>query len=345
MSAADLVTATDRGLWCEAGGFFIDPWRPVDRAVITHAHSDHARAGCGHYLSSREGETVLRARVGDGATIQAADWGEVVYCNGVAVSLHPAGHVLGAAQVRVACGGRVTVVSGDYRSQPDATTTPFEPVRCDTFISECTFGLPIYRWPDPAAVFADINAWWRANRDAGRASVIFAYALGKAQRVLSGVDASIGPIVVHGAVARFVEAYRAAGRAMPTVERVGGGESKPWRGRALVVAPPSAAGTPWLRRVGPVSTAMASGWMAVRGTRRRRAIDRGFVLSDHVDWTGLMDAVAATGASRVGLTHGYTHAVCRRLRETGLDAFELRTQYEGETDEGADGGDSAEALR
>lgn len=331
-----LLTQTDRGLYCAAGDFFIDPWRPVERAVITHAHADHARPGSASYLCAAPGAGVLRLRVGDDAQIETLSYGESLSINGTRVSFHPAGHILGSAQVRVAHGGETWVAGGDYKTDPDPTCAPFEAVSCDTFITEATFGLPIYRWPPQAEVFAAINAWWRLNQNAGRASILFAYALGKAQRVLAGIDPSIGPLFAHGAVDRFNIAYRAGGVHLPECRYVGDAPPDTDWSRALIVAPPSAQGTPWLRRFGDQSAAFASGWMRVRGRRRRRAVDRGFVLSDHVDWPGLMDAVAASGASRVLVTHGYTAVVVRRLRERGLEAFELATPYAGEQSEDED---------
>jgi putative mRNA 3-end processing factor len=335
MPRDDLIRVAAEGLYCPAGGFHIDPWRPVDRAVLTHAHGDHARAGSGAYLVTAEGEPVFRRRLGDAARLETAAYGDARRFGDVRVSLHPAGHILGSAQVRVEHRGEVWVVSGDYKTGPDPTCTPFEPVRCHTFITECTFGLPIYRWPDPAEVLADINAWWRANADAGRNSLLFAYALGKAQRVLAGVDPAIGPVLTHGAVEGLNEAYRAAGIALPPTEHAAAGAAREAHG-ALVIAPPSAAGTPWARRFGAAATAFASGWMTLRGTRRRRAVDRGFVLSDHVDWPALLEAIDATGAGRVLATHGHTDALVRWLREKGLEADRLATPYAstGEEEEG-----------
>ena len=330
----DLVVATPRGLYCPPGDFYIDPWRPVPRAVVTHAHSDHARRGHGAYLAQAQGEGVLRARLGADIRLQAVAYGEVVSINGVRVSLHPAGHVLGSAQVRLEHAGRVWVASGDYKLDPDPTCAPFEPVRCDVFITESTFGLPIYRWPSGKDLFADMSAWWRANADAGRASVVYAYAFGKAQRVLAGVDASVGPLVCHGAVQVLNDAYRTAGVALPATHRVTDeGLAPADLRRALVVAPPSAAGTPWLRRFGDQADAFASGWMQVRGARRRRGVDRGFVLSDHADWPCLQRAIAATGAERVIVTHGSVPVMVRWLREQGLDAGAFATEYGGEGDD------------
>ncbi|MES2531862.1 MAG: ligase-associated DNA damage response exonuclease [Pseudomonadota bacterium] len=329
----DLVVARPEGLYCPPGDFYIDPWRPVGRAVITHGHSDHARVGHSHYLAHTDSEGILRARLGAELTLQTLPYGESITHHGVRVSLHPAGHVLGSAQVRLEHGGRVWVASGDYKTEPDGTCAPFEPVPCDTFITESTFGLPIYRWPTQAALFAEIDAWWRRNADDGRASVLFCYAFGKAQRILHGVDASIGPIVVHGAVEPLNAVYRAAGVALPPTVRVTDpGVDAQMLKRALVLAPPSAQGTPWMRRFGAYADAFASGWMQLRGTRRRRGVDRGFVMSDHADWPGLQKAIAGTGAERVFVTHGSVAVLVRWLTENGLEAQGFKTEY-GDEDE------------
>lgn len=325
----DLVVARPEGLYCPPGDFYIDPWRPVDRAVITHGHSDHARWGHNHYLAHEQGEGILRARLGVDITLQTLPYGQAIEHQGVRISLHPAGHVLGSAQVRLEHGGQVWVASGDYKTEPDGTCTPFEPVRCDCFITESTFGLPIYRWPTQPELFAQIDDWWRRNAEEGRASVLLGYAFGKAQRMLHGVDASIGPIVVHGAVEPLNAVYRAAGVPLPPTLRVTDpGVDAAMLRRALVVAPPSAQGTPWMRRFGAnASDAFASGWMLLRGTRRRRGVDRGFVMSDHADWPGLHNAIAATGAERVMVTHGSVAVMVRWLRENGLDAQAFATEY------------------
>lgn len=334
--AGDLIVARPEGLYCPPGDFYLDPWRPVDRAVITHGHSDHARMGHGHYLAHHDSAAILRRRLGEDITLQTLAYGEVIEHHGVRVSLHPAGHVLGSAQVRLEHAGRVWVASGDYKLEADGTCAPFEPVRCDTFITESTFGLPIYRWPSQAALFAEIDAWWRANAAAGRASVLYAYALGKAQRLLHGVDASIGPIVAHGAVEPLNAVYRAAGVALPpTFHASDPALDKAALARALVIAPPSAGRSPWIRRFGSdPSDAFASGWMQLRGTRRRRGVDRGFVVSDHADWPGLMAAIRGTGAERVFVTHGSVPMMVRWLRELGLDAQAFKTEYGEEAEEG-----------
>lgn len=332
-----LLEIDANGLYCAEGDFYVDPWRGVERAVITHGHSDHARWGSGHYLTSTAGTEIVRARVGDAAAITGIGWGESVTQHGVEISFHPAGHILGSAQVRVAHRGEVWVVSGDFKTEPDATCEPFEPVRCHTFITESTFGLPIYVWRPQREIFAEIDAWWRANQVQGRSSVLFAYALGKAQRLLAGVDSTIGPIAVHGAVHRFVDLYREAGIPMPTVLRGDEEGARAVRGKGLVIAPPSAANSTWLRKFGDVSTAFASGWMQVRGIRRRRAADRGFVLSDHADWPGLLDTIRATGAEHVAVTHGpAVPALVRYLQEErGLAARALVTPYGDDEETGA----------
>ena len=322
----DLIVQRPEGLYCPPGDFYIDPWRPVGRAIITHAHADHARVGHGHYLAAVEAEGVLRARLGE-ITLQTLAYGEQIVHNGVAISLHPAGHVLGSAQVRLEHGGQVWVASGDYKVAPDRTCAPFEPVKCDVFITESTFGLPIYRWQRDEDIFAGINAWWQANVAAGRASVLMCYSFGKAQRILSGIDPAIAPIVVHGAVEPLNRAYRAAGVALPDTLRVDDVTDKADFKRALVLCPPSAAGGPWIKRFGEYSDAFASGWMQLRGARRRGGYDRGFVLSDHADWPGLMSAIGATGAQRVIVTHGSIPVMVRYLAGQGLQAEAFQTEY------------------
>jgi putative mRNA 3-end processing factor len=338
-----MLRITERGLHCPAADLYIDPWLPVDRAVITHAHGDHARSGSGHYLASREGAPVLRTRLGADASIELAEFGEARVVNGVTITLVPAGHILGSAQVRLERAGEVWVVSGDYKTEPDPTCTPFEPVRCHTFVTESTFGLPIYRWCAQEETFADMRAWWRDNAQRGRASLVYAYALGKAQRVLAGMlGADIGPVYTHGAVERLTADYRASGIAQHETTPVASLPKGTSYAGSLIVAPPSAAGSPWLRRFGDTSTAFASGWMQVRGARRRRSLDRGFVLSDHVDWPALMAAIDATGAENVWVTHGYREQVVRFLRERGLNAQSIASHWEGENDQDLAVADEAE---
>jgi putative mRNA 3-end processing factor len=333
MATNGLLTMTPEGLYCEPGDFHIDPWKPVARAVITHAHADHARRGSETYIASRRGAALLRARLGDDALVRPLELGEVWSRQGVKLSLHPAGHVLGSAQVRVEFRGQVWVVSGDYKLDADPTCEPFQPVACDTFVTEATFALPVYRWPEAGAVFGQINSWWRRNAAAGKTSLLFAYSLGKAQRVLAGIDPAIGPIFTHGAVEAVNEGYRAAGVALPETKPAKGITTSADSAGALVIAPPSSRLSPWSRRFGAYASGFVSGWMLIRGARRRRAVDRGFVISDHADWPGLVRAVEATRARRVLATHGYAAPLARWLREQGYEADVLETRFVGELDD------------
>jgi putative mRNA 3-end processing factor len=327
-----LVVARPEGLYCAAGDFYIDPWRPVAKAVVTHAHADHARYGSTRYIAASAGEGVLRTRLGK-IDLASLAYGECLQVGDVKLSFHPAGHVLGSAQVRIECKGEVWVVSGDYKVEPDPTCAAFEPVKCHTFVTESTFGLPIYKWVSAATLFGEINEWWASNAANGRASVLFCYAFGKAQRILAGVDSGIGPIVTHGAVEPLNRAYREAGVPLPATQMVSEVTDKADFSKALVLAPPSAAGTPWMKRFGEYSDAFASGWMLLRGARRRRAVDRGFVMSDHADWPGLNTAIQASGASTVYVTHGYVPVMVRWLKEQGLEALSFDTKF-GEDEDG-----------
>lgn len=345
--AGDLVVQRPHGLYCPQGDFYIDPWRPVARAVLTHAHADHARRGHGAYLATAVSAGVLRARLGD-IRLQGLAYGEAVHINGVRVSLHPAGHVLGSAQVRIEHGGQVWVASGDYfvsghAADHNTTCQPFEPLPCHCFITESTFALPIYRWRPQREVMADINAWWHANAALGRASLLLGYSFGKAQRLIGGVDPSNGPIVVHGAVEPLNRAYRDAGVALPPTLLLDQVPDPALLRRALVVAPPAVHGSAWARKFGAQGDAFASGWMQLRGARRRQGVDRGFVLSDHADWPGLQRAIIATGAERVIVTHGQEAVMVRWLQQQGLQAGSFHTEYgDGTTGDASDAGQSAE---
>lgn len=330
MSTRSAIVATSNGLYCAAGDFYIDPWRPVARAVITHAHGDHLRGGSDHYLLAAPGEGIAKVRLPNDARVDTVAYGEQVEVGGVKISLHPAGHVLGSSQVRVELDDRVWVVSGDYKRDPDPTCAPFEVVPCDVFISEATFALPVYRWAPTPQIAEEILTWWNRNRERGVASLVFAYALGKAQRVLAELARlTTEPVYVHGAVASIVDAYREAGVTMLPTLAATTEKSRDYSG-ALVVAPPSAAGSPWARRFGEHRTGFCSGWMRVRGDRRRRGYDRGFVLSDHADWPSLLRTFDETGAKKILLTHGHTDTMCRYLQERGVDAQALRTEYGAE---------------
>jgi putative mRNA 3-end processing factor len=327
-----LLEFTDSGIYCPRADVYIDPWRPVTRALITHGHADHSRWGHQHYLCTETAAPVIRYRLGN-IQLQTVRYGEAQLINGVRFSFHPAGHILGSAQIRVEYGGEVWVVSGDYKLEDDGLAEAFEPVACHTFITESTFGLPVYHWQPQAEVFAAINDWWRKNQAEGKVSLLTGYALGKAQRLLRGLDPSIGTIYTHGAIENTNEVIRAQGIELPPTTRVTREIGKKAFTGNLVLATPGAVQQPWARKFGPLSIGMASGWMSLRGARRRRAADRGFVLSDHADWDGLNTAVAETGAERVFVTHGYQDIFSRWLREQGLEAGVVSTEYEGDLSE------------
>ncbi len=329
-----MLQFTEKGIYCKKGGFYIDPWKPVDKAVITHGHSDHARWGMKHYLAHTLTAPIMRHRLGD-ISVETLNYGEHINMNGVELSLHPAGHIPGSSQVRVAYKGEVWVVSGDFKTTPDPIAEAFEVVPCQHFITESTFGLPVFRWPDQQLVADDINAWWRKNAAEGRTSVLFAYALGKAQRLLAMIDPSIGLVYTHGAVENTNTVLRKLGLMIPTTQKVED-QAKSAFENALVIAPPSAQSSAWMKRFVRPQTAFASGWMMMRGTRRRRNADRGFVLSDHADWDELNQAVDATGAENIYVTHGYTETFSRYLLERGLNASVVRTAYTGEQDDSDD---------
>ncbi|MEQ8898549.1 MAG: ligase-associated DNA damage response exonuclease [Roseovarius sp.] len=319
-----------QGIYCPAGDFFIDPWRPVDRALITHGHADHARPGHARYLATAAAAPVMRHRLGE-ITLDTVDYGETRRIGGASVSFHPAGHVPGSAQIRVEVKGEVWVVSGDYKTEPDRLCEPFEPVPCHSFITECTFGLPVFTWALEAEVADEINHWWATNAANGRFSLLGAYSLGKAQRVLSLLDPSIAPILTHGAVENTNAVLRAQGLPLPDTIHVTPDTKAADHSGALVLAPPGALSSTWARRFRPASTGFASGWMRLRGVRRRRALDRGFVMSDHADWDGLNEAIKATGAETIYATHGYTDIFARWLTEQGYNAHVVPTEFTGES--------------
>jgi putative mRNA 3-end processing factor len=331
-----LLEFTDSGIYCARAGVYLDPWKPVDKALITHGHSDHAYEGHKHYLCTTEALPVIKHRLHLQDNIESVNYGQPLQINGVNFSFHPAGHIPGSAQIRVEYKGEVWVFSGDYKLQEDGISTPFEPIRCDTFITESTFGLPIYKWKSQQEVFDDINQWWRKNQAEGKTSVITGYTLGKSQRILKNVDASIGKIFTHGAVDALNRVLKAQGLDLPEAPRVSDEVPKEDLRGALIICPPSAVGSPWVRRFLPYSLGVASGWMKLRGTRRRRGADRGFVLSDHADWNDLNIAVRETGAARVYVTHGYSEIFAHWLNTQGIEAKEVKTRYEGELGEMAE---------
>ena len=326
-----LLEFTSKGIYCEKAAIYLDPWKPVDKAIISHGHADHSRWGHKKYITHHKNVPIVKHRLGD-ISISGKDWGETFKVNNVKFSFHPAGHIVGSSQIRVEHKGEVWVFTGDYKIEDDGLTTPFELVKCNTFITECTFGLPAFRWRPQKEVFSDINQWWAQNQSEGKTSVLFGYSLGKAQRLIKHLDTSIGKIYTHGAVENMTEVLRPLVDLPPTHLITKETKKEDLLGN-IVVAPPSAHGSTWIKKMVPYVTASASGWMAFRGARRRRAIDKGFVLSDHCDWRGLLQTIEATGAEKIICTHGYTDIFSKYLMELGYDARTEATQYEGELSE------------
>ncbi|MCL6216687.1 ligase-associated DNA damage response exonuclease [Zunongwangia pacifica] len=331
MRNTPLLAFNNKGIYCAQADVYLDPWRPVDKAIISHGHADHSRWGHKKYITHHSNIPIIKHRLGD-INVSGKEWSETFTINNVKFSFHPAGHIIGSAQIRVEYKGEVWVFTGDYKTEDDGVATPYEPVKCHTFITECTFGLPAFKWQPQEEVFAEVNNWWQQNQSEGRTSVIFGYSLGKAQRLLKYLDTSIGKIYTHGAIENMTEVLRPQLK-MPETTRITRDVKKEEIKGNIVVAPPSAHGTPWIKKMVPYVTASASGWMTFRGARRRRAIDRGFVLSDHCDWQGLLSSIKETGAEKVICTHGYTDIFSRYLREIGYDARTEQTQYEEENAE------------
>ena len=326
-----LLAFNQKGIYCEAADVYLDPWKPVKKAIISHGHADHSRWGHEQYITHHTNVPIIKHRLGD-ITVTGKEWNETFTINGVKFSLHPAGHIIGSSQIRVEYKDEVWVFTGDYKTEDDGLAVPYEVVKCHTFITECTFGLPAFKWVPQEQVFNDINTWWQQNRDDGKTSVLFGYSLGKAQRILKHLDTSIGQIYTHGAVENMTEVIRSIADLPPTHKITRDTKKEEIRGN-IVIAPPSAHGSTWIKKMVPYVTASASGWMTFRGARRRRAIDKGFVLSDHCDWQGLLTSIKATGAEKIICTHGYTDIFSRFLAEQGYDARTEQTQYEEENAE------------
>ncbi|MEM6864133.1 MAG: ligase-associated DNA damage response exonuclease [Bacteroidota bacterium] len=326
-----LLQFTEKGIYCKVAQVYLDPWKPVDKAIISHGHADHSRWGHKQYITHHRNVPIIKHRLGP-ISVSGKNWGETFTINGVKFSLHPAGHIIGSSQIRVEHQGEVWVFTGDYKIEDDGLCTPYENVKCHTFITECTFGLPAFKWMPQSEVFEDINRWWSQNRSEGKTSILFGYTLGKAQRLLKYLDTSLGKIYTHGAVENMTAVLRPLVD-LPKTHLITRETKKEELLGNMVIAPPSAHGSTWIRKMVPFVTATASGWMAFRGARRRRAIDKGFVLSDHCDWEGLIECIQATGAEKVICTHGYTEIFSRYLRELGYDARTENTQYEGEMGE------------
>ena len=338
MRPEDILTPTAAGVYCRPGGFYIDPTRPVDRAVITHGHSDHARSGHGAVLATAETLDLMRLRYGDGfaGTTQPVRYGETVEFPGVAVTLHPAGHVLGSAQVLVQANGLRIVASGDYKNVADPTCAPFELVPCDIFITEATFGLPVFRHGDADAQIARLLGSLALFPE--RAHLVGAYSLGKAQRVIALLRRAgyERPVYLHGAMEKITHYYLNRGIHLGELRAVRGATKAELAG-TVTVCPPSALQDVWTRRFPEPLAAFASGWMRVRARARQHGVELPLVISDHADWDGLTATVAATGAGEVWVTHGQEDALVHWCRTRGLDARPLDIVGYGDEDDAAAG--------
>lgn len=322
-----LLKLTSNGLYCQQADVYIDPWRRVGKAIVTHAHSDHARYGHKQYLAHKDSEHVLKLRLG-AINLQTLEYGEQVELNGVKVSLHPAGHTIGSSQVRLEYQGEVWVVSGDYKMEPDNLTVPFEPVNCNVFITEATFGLPVFNWRPQAEIFADMNNWWQQNQKIGRTSMISCYSFGKAQRLVTNINPEIGPIYAHGAIVATNEALSKSGYKFPEVKKLDDHlDADLSKALVLTTSPSLLAGLPI-----QLSVAQASGWMQLRKMRKLGNLDKGFTISDHADWQGLNTAIKATEAELVYVTHGFSEPLARWLTEQGVESYPLTTEFVGETE-------------
>ena len=343
--SSDLLQFTTKGIWCPKADVFIDPWKPVDKALITHGHADHSKWGHKSYLATTSAAPVIKYRLGK-INLNTIDYGESITINGVKFSFHPAGHIVGSAQIRVEHKGDVWVASGDYKLENDGLAEAYEPIRCNSFITETTFGLPVYNWKPQEEIFKNINAWWRKNSEEGKITLITGYSLGKAQRILQGLDISIGTVFTHGAVENINEVIRDQGIGLQSTTRIiSDTKAKECIG-GIIIAPPSSINSPWLKRFKPLTVGIASGWMTLRGARRRRGAERGFVLSDHVDWKDLNTAVVESGAEKVITTHGYASIYSRYLVEKGIESFNADTEYSGEQlDSGAEKNEESQSEK
>ena len=330
---ANLILFTDKGLFCEAGNFYIDPWKPVDNAVITHGHSDHARFGNKNYLCHEYTKPILELRLGP-SNYQTVEWNETININGVKVSFHPAGHIIGSSQIRLEHNNEVWVISGDYKTEDDGLSGKFEPLKCNVFITESTFGLPIYKWKLQHEIYNDIINWIIKNKENGKTSILLAYSLGKSQRVLQAIKETTQTIFAHGAIFNMQQTLINAGWDLKPVVRITPDTPKELLKETVIIAPPGAEATSWMKKFHPYSIGVCSGWMQVRGNARRRNVDAGFALSDHADWNGLLQTVKETGAEKVFVTHGFQSAFSRYLNEENIAiAAEVKTQYGNEDEE------------
>lgn len=321
-----LVKFTKKGIYCIPGKFYLDPWYPVEYAIISHGHADHARWGNKHYLCHNQSKAILQHRIGADISIESLPYNEYKVINGVKVSFHPAGHILGSAQIRLEYKGYIVVFSGDYKTQPDFITTPFEPVKCHEFITESTFGLPIYKWKSEEELQQELQDWIVQNQQNNRTSVFLGYSLGKAQRIMKLVE-KVEEIYVHSAIHNLNKAIENSGITIPTTKLLTADFKKTEIQNKIVILPPALLGSKMIKKIPNAATAICSGWMQIRGNRRWKGVDAGFAVSDHADWDGLLSAVKATEAEKVYVTHGSQAVFSKYLNEIGIEAHELKTEF------------------
>ena len=329
MTNKGLLVHTALGLYCPKADVYLDPWKPVKKAILSHGHADHARWGSSSYLCTPTAAPVIKYRLGD-INLETLPFGEEKLINGVSFSFHPAGHILGSAQIKVSYKGEMVVFSGDYKTANDGFSEAFEPVKCHTFITESTFGLPVYHWQDQKWVFNEMEEWCKNNRNNGQLSILYGYSLGKAQRILQGLPESVGPIFTHSTIEAVLNVMRNQGVSLKNTIPVNEHLTRADLLSGVIIAPPAAQNSNWLKKFEPIRNGVVSGWMALRGARRRRNADKGFVLSDHADWEGLNEAISLTGAENVFVTHGYTDILSKWLVDKGLNAHPLETNFEGD---------------
>lgn len=321
-----LIRFTKKGLYCIPGKFYLDPWHPVDYAIISHGHADHARWGMKRYLCHHHSKPILQHRINAEINIESLGYNEPININGVKVSFHPAGHIIGSAQIRLEYKGFVIVFTGDYKTTSDAITIPFEPIKCHEFITESTFGLPIYKWLPDAVLKQQMHNWIATNQANNRTSVFFGYSLGKAQRIMKMLE-GVDDMYVHSAIHNLNEAIESTDITLPKTSLITADFNKKDIQNKIVILPPALLGSRLLKRIPNAATAVCSGWMQIRGNRRWRAVDAGFPVSDHADWNGLLSAVKATGAEKVYVTHGSQATFSKYLNEIGIPAAEVKTEY------------------
>ena len=329
MNKKGLLVHTGLGLYCPKADVYLDPWKPVKKAILSHGHADHARWGSSSYLCTPSAAPVIKYRLGD-INLETLPFGEEKLINGVSFSFHPAGHILGSAQIKVSYKGEIVVFSGDYKTANDGFSEAFEPVKCHTFITESTFGLPVYHWQDQKWVFNEMEEWCKNNRNNHHLSILYGYSLGKAQRILQGLPESVGPIFTHSTIEAVLNVMRNQGVSLKNTIPVNEHITRADLLSGVIIAPPAVQNSNWLKKFEPIRNGLVSGWMALRGARRRRNADKGFVLSDHADWEGLNEAINLTGAENIFVTHGYTDILSKWLIDKGLNAQPLETNFEGD---------------